>query len=333
MDASPEFRKLFLQRSPLEKFRLLLERCKNYNLIVQEEEVPDSLIHLAVVNKRLDVVKLLVQNGASLEPLEIHPKSEDPYPEFKIFDFDDEDKFTGDPLISAAIQGEQEIFNFLSPIASAGQRNQATLHLADGIRRNSISTSENSTTFQQLADTSPNTDDADIFGRWLADLLESTVIQPDQTDAIRSASTCFLDKCTEQISQGLDVNHIGDNGCTFLWTAAHNGHIEAARALIELGASVDIPNQKDDWTPLMIAVDAHIPWIFGTRAVWGKAESHQVEIVNLLLQAGANVNRRGINGETALILAREYDRDNGYDEEILNMAIREMESALETAVA
>ncbi len=331
MRASIELEKLFLRQSPLEKFQIFFEENGVYNSI-SYGDVSDSPIHLAVLNDRLDVVKLLVQNGASLEPLEIHPKHEDPYPEFQNFDCDD-DRFTGDPLITAASRGKQEIFNFLAPFALPRQRNQATFYLAEGIKCNSVSSSDDSSAFQEVVAARPSSNDADAFGQWLTDLVQSTITELDQSAAMRSASIQFLEHCQGQIAQGLDVDHIGDNGCTFLWAAAHNGYIEAVRSLIELGASVDIPNPKDNWTPLMIAVDAHIPWTFGTMNVWKKAESHQVEIVNLLLQAGANVNHHGKNGETALTLAREYEKDNYYEEEILDTAICGMESALENAVS
>ncbi|MDX2212346.1 MAG: hypothetical protein SFY66_03560 [Oculatellaceae cyanobacterium bins.114] len=41
---------------------------------------------------------------------------------------------------------------------------------------------------------------------------------------------------------------------------------------------------------------------------------------------------QGAHGETALILAREYDPNKGFEEELLNQAIREMKSLLEEAM-
>lgn len=328
MNFSQEFRRAIIQGEPLARFISLLERFDNCNSILRGEE-PDSPINLAVVNDRLDVVKLLVQRGASLTPLEIYPKPENPYPEFQNFGLeDDEDRFTGSPLLTAAAQGKQEIFNFLAPLASPEQRREATLYLAEAIKHNSISDSQNNTTFQKVVGDHPTKNDPEEFGKWLNDLIESTIVELDPSDVLKSASLQFIERCQDRIRQGLDIDNIGDNGCAFLWTAAHNGYVEAVRTLIELGGSVDIPNQTDGWTPLLIAVDAHIPWTFGTKTFWGKAASRQVEIVNILLQAGANVNLQGNNGETALILASEFDPDKWELGETFDMARREMISVL-----
>ncbi|MBD2300295.1 ankyrin repeat domain-containing protein [Nostoc sp. FACHB-87] len=331
MNFSQEFEQALTQSASLEKFTSLLKKISNYNYVLQGEE-PDSLIHLAVVNDRLDVVKLLVQQGASLEPLEIRPKSENPHPEFEVFGFDDDERFTGDPLLSAAATGKQEIFEFLAPLASISQRRQAMLYLADGLKSNSLSYSEDNTSFQQLINSKPSTDNPDSFGQWLHDLAQSTITEPSLNDTIRSASLKFIERCQAQILQGLNINRIGDHGCTLLWTASNNGYLEAVQTLLQLGATPDIPNQTDGWTPLMIAVDAHIPWLCGTKSIWGTAKSQQVNIVRLLLEAGANVNFAGKNGETALYLLHSFDREEIFDEEI-DLAICEMESVLRDAGA
>ncbi|AFY44268.1 ankyrin repeat domain-containing protein [Nostoc sp. PCC 7107] len=332
MNFSQEFEQTLTQGASLEKFTSLLKKISNYNYVLQGEE-PDSLIHLAVVNDRLDVVKLLVQQGASLEPLEIRPKSENLYPEFEVFGFDDDDeRFTGDPLLSAAATGKQEIFEFLAPLASISQRRQAMLHLVDGLKSNSIFYSEDKTTFQQLINSKPSTDNPDTFGQWLHDLAQSTITELSLNETIRSVSLKFIERCQEQISQGLNIDRISDNGCTLLWTASNNGYLEAVQALLQLGATPDIPNQTDGWTPLMIAVDAHIPWLCGTKSISGTAESQQVNIVRLLLEAGANVNFAGKHGETALYLLHDFDREEILGEEI-HLAICEMESVLRDAGA
>lgn len=328
MSFSREFRRAILQDSPLEVFSSLFEQYKNPQPVLQQGE-PDSLIHLAVTSDRLDVVKLLVQQGASLEPLEIYPQPANPYPEFQDFNFGaEENRFTGDPLLTAAMHGKQEFFNFLAPIASPEQRRKATLYLADGIKQQSISILENETECQRLSNARPSTADSDAFGQWLSDLAHSTISERDPSNVLRSNSFKFAEHCQNLIAQRLDIDHINDNGCTLLWTAAHNGYVEAVNILIQLGASVDVPNQNDGWTPLMIAVDSHIPWTFGTSSAWGRAESRQAEIISLLLQANATLDACGMNGETALSLASDYDPEANYAPEILDVAINEVVSIL-----
>ncbi len=332
MSFSQDFLRAVLQNAPLEDFIPLLDGCNQCNFVLQKD-VPDSPIHLAVVNDRLDIVKLLVQHGAFLEPIEIYPESEAQYPGSQDFDIDidDDDRFTGDPLVTAAGSGKQEIFNFLAPIASVKHRRHATLYLAEGLKRVSTYFSEDDMKLQEVWEARPHKADRDAIGQWMSDLAKSMITELSMLAAMKSASSRFIEMYRSKISQGVVLDTVVENSCTFLWTAAHNGYVEAVDDLIKLGASVDIANQKDGWTPLMIAVDSHIPWAFGTKYVWGEAGSRQIEIVDLLLQAGANVNHQGHNGENALILASQYKPGEGFEGDTLDIAIREMEHILRSA--
>lgn len=329
MGFSQKFRRLVNRNAPLTEFIAVLKECNDYSAAIDIDEESDSLIHYAVINDRLDLVRWLVQHGVSIEPLELREKETIPYPEFDDFGLDDDkERFTGAPLITAAARGKQEIFFFLAPLASVEQRRKATLHLAEGIQHLSISNSNDETVFQQMVDARPTSDDRDAIGQWLTDLAQATVVETSPSDMFKSLSLKFLEQCHSQISQGFDINTIADNGCTLLWNASHNGYVEVVRSLIDLGASVDIPNQRDGWTPLMIAVDAHIPWTFGTEMIWGKRNSRQLEIVELLLQAGANLHHQGHQSETALFLASDYEQDQGFEGGSLNQVIHEMEELL-----
>ena len=55
------------------------------------------------------------------------------------------------------------------------------------------------------------------------------------------------------VAAGADVNRATDNGCTPVWIAAANGHLEAIEALARLGADVNRA-MNDGWTPLRAAV-------------------------------------------------------------------------------
>lgn len=82
------------------------------------EDEDDTLINIAVLINRLDIIKVLISAGASVEPL----------------------TEGGDyPLVLAASHGFQEIFDYLSPITSCDNRIKATISLAEGIRRQVIS--------------------------------------------------------------------------------------------------------------------------------------------------------------------------------------------------
>ncbi len=78
---------------------------------------------------------------------------------------------------------------------------------------------------------------------------------------------------------------------TALIAAAHLGHVEPVRALIEAGAPLDHVNNLG-WTALLEAV------------ILGDGGSRHVEIVRLLLAAGARVDIADRGGATALDHAR-----------------------------
>nr|XP_026692876.1 BRCA1-associated RING domain protein 1-like [Ciona intestinalis] len=86
--------------------------------------------------------------------------------------------------------------------------------------------------------------------------------------------------------EGTDVNAKDNAGWTSLHEACNRGYSDIAEALINSGAFVDIPGYENE-TPLMDAV-----------------ANNRVETVKLLVQKGANVNLRSLQGKTAITLAR-----------------------------
>ncbi|KAF3888140.1 MULTISPECIES: ankyrin repeat domain-containing protein [Nostocales] len=104
-----------------------------------------------------------------------------------------------------------------------------------------------------------------------------------------------LKKVQKAIAQGIDVNAIGSNGCTALMYAASYGHIPVIEALLNAGAEPNILSDSDDGlgegkTALMMAAESFFA-------------SNRVEVIKLLVQAGADVNLKGDNGQTALMCA------------------------------
>lgn len=88
------------------------------------------------------------------------------------------------------------------------------------------------------------------------------------------------------VGAGVDVNHQDEQGETALHVAARFGHVECARALLDPTSGqkveIDIPENTFAWTPLFIAcVDGHLP------------------VVDLLIEAGANLERLDLSGWTA----------------------------------
>ena len=82
---------------------------------------------------------------------------------------------------------------------------------------------------------------------------------------------------------------------TALIAAAHLGHVEPVRILIEADAPLDHVNNLD-WTALLEAV------------ILGNGGPNYVKIVKLLLTAGADPNRVDGQGDTPLKIARSLGR-------------------------
>jgi ankyrin repeat protein len=157
------------------------------------------------------------------------------------------------------------------------------------------------------------------------------------TPVIIAAQQGHLEVVKALASFGANVNTPADNGATPVAVAAYSGHLEVVKALALLGANVNIPrndgatplfmaaamghdrvvdtlvslgadvnrrrtnrkwsqwcvdvfhvdsNEEGDWTPLMIA-----------------AQTGHMEVVKVLLKAGASVGLRLSDGRTALSLA------------------------------
>ena len=104
--------------------------------------------------------------------------------------------------------------------------------------------------------------------------------------AVRSSK--FSAECVNAlIEAGASVNRIGKDGDTALITLVCRGQTAFIEKLIEAGTDVNIPDESDN-TPLMRALSAS-----NVSSLWVKS----------LIDMGADVNKRNIVKETALILA------------------------------
>lgn len=83
----------------------------------------------------------------------------------------------------------------------------------------------------------------------------------------------------------LDVNVLNNAGESILMMAALKSHVDVARTLIERGAAIN----KDGWTPLHYA-----------------ATGGNTDIMNMLLDKGAQLDARSPNGTTPLMMAARY---------------------------
>ena len=83
----------------------------------------------------------------------------------------------------------------------------------------------------------------------------------------------------------------GTSSSTALISAAHLGHVEVVRALIEAKAPLDHVNSLG-WTALITAI------------ALGNGSKEHIEVVEALVKAGADVDIKDRQGRTALDYAR-----------------------------
>lgn len=106
-----------------------------------------------------------------------------------------------------------------------------------------------------------------------------------------------LDILKLTLANGADLKSTNRYGGTALIPASERGHVETVRTLIEAGVEVDHVN-KLHWTALLEAI------------ILGDGGEEHRQIVNLLIDAGADVNLADRDGVTPL----QHARRAGYRE-------------------
>ena len=113
------------------------------------------------------------------------------------------------------------------------------------------------------------------------------------------------------IEKGAKVNARNNDGWTPLMIAARGSGWQSIQLLIKKGAEVNVRN-NDGWTPLMIA--ARGPgWHHDSRnedrsgpLVLASTGSDRPEIIQVLIEGGAEVNARNNDGWTPLMIAARW---------------------------
>jgi len=92
------------------------------------------------------------------------------------------------------------------------------------------------------------------------------------------------------LENGADVNATTSGGGTALHEAALNSHSNIVSVLLSKGAKTNLANELGQ-TPIMLAANCVVP---------GGSCPERTEIVKMLINAGADVNAKDINGNSVL---------------------------------
>jgi ankyrin repeat protein len=154
---------------------------------------------------------------------------------------------------------------------------------------------------------------------------DAIMAQPDEWISelpalVRAAAQGNISETPDLLRTGSDPNEADEDGWTALHAAAVFNHLRIVKLLLQAGAAVDT-RSHGDFTPLLNAARAEAPVAaallnagadpaaqeagLGRRPLDRFAEYANAPAVQLLLDAGAEVDAQDFSGQTALIAAAE----------------------------
>lgn len=191
------------------------------------------------------------------------------------------------------------LIGFTPPIAQAAETNAPTRKKSSGKKKKAARKKGKNKKTKTSANDNQKAVDAERERASRIKRQEARKIQvapgPKNSEATQALAELVFngqddaDTAGKLITEGADVNARLETGDPLLWFTAFSGKNKIAARLIEAGADVDAPNAMADQTALMRAIRAQ-----------------NTEMVSLLLDAGADPNKKDKHGYSVVAYAGEY---------------------------
>lgn len=143
---------------------------------------------------------------------------------------------------------------------------------------------------------------AKIFLEYGADINGGVMVEKQDTPLVAAASLHAEQLGIFYIGRGADISHGGCHGGTALHWAAWVGRDKLVKRLIEVGADIERRCIDHYGTPLLWAVH-------GYKFGGDENRGNQLECARLLLAAGADKNKKNIDGELAIQFLQPEDTE------------------------
>lgn len=293
---------------PDEARRIIVESNIDVNIRHERFENKFTMIGLAARRGYLDLVKFLVQRGANI----------------------DEDRGEGTALTCAACGGQQDVYDYLKPLSGARQQEYAARRLIDALlpksKRKQCASLCEAVVSGQLSVVSellrrgadPN---SCILGmppvayaaqgqKAMVALLLGAGANPNQKSAWGTTALMVVNNpgiCRLLLDAGADVSMVDDDGHTALTRVVN---AECCRLLLDAGARLDILDNHGRGVLPCVAWWAKHRQAMGwplRRRITDAYDRNLAEIMRLVIAAGANVNERTTDGETALTFLNDLN--------------------------
>ncbi|MGY5877206.1 MAG: ankyrin repeat domain-containing protein [Candidatus Thorarchaeota archaeon] len=255
------------------------------NIDAQEKTFSDTALHLAASKGHIEIVRFLLEQGANLLI---------------------ENGVDMTPVHLAARDGHPEIIKVLL---------DSTDEFPSRVMNDVI------TVGQMSVSSSPYI--VELLQKYRIKFVKPSVDHLDKADAllVTSAHDGVVAGVEKALSDGANIEVVGDRGLNSLLWACLRGRLEVVRLLLERGADINATNRVG-WTPVLQAsggghlevvllllekgADANKATEYSETALMFAAREGFIEIVKALLANGADTSISDDDGTTAYAFARKY---------------------------